>query len=267
VTHVEKKPESITEYVNWLSEAHNVIVDERYETYYNSVVSKVKGDLEKSTFWNELIENLEAYDQEYYLKNGFNLFNGNYKPSLSTKSFNSFILKTFRKNILENPQFPNAPIGGWILPNNWFSQIHDLIRTLFVVKYLDGVSYLKDQIAALCDKRDVYNESSFEAREEGYYAAHFLTRMPFEIPKINWDTEKVEFTIEIQITTQLQEVMRLLLHKYYDSARKKPVKPIEKWQWDYKSDEFCTNYLGHILHYVEGMIMEIREKQRSEKIC
>ena len=38
-----------------------------------------------------------------------------------------------------------------------------------------------------------------------------------------------------------------------------------KWQWDYKSDEFSANYLGHILHYVEGMIVEIREKQKKEE--
>lgn len=70
--------------------------------------------------------------------------------------------------------------------------------------------------------------------------------------------------IEIQITTQLQEVIRSLLHKYYEDRRKGVEAEGTKWQWDYKSDEFVANYLGHILHYVEGMIMDIREKQRKE---
>ena len=39
-----------------------------------------------------------------------------------------------------------------------------------------------------------------------------------------------------------------------------------KWQWDYKSDEFTANYLGHILHYVEGRIVELRDKQKEEQI-
>jgi hypothetical protein len=30
----------------------------------------------------------------------------------------------------------------------------------------------------------------------------------------------------------------------------------------YKSDEFAINYLGHILHYLEGTIVEIRDKGR-----
>ncbi|GAI51334.1 unnamed protein product [marine sediment metagenome] len=57
-----------------------------------------------------------------------------------------------------------------------------------------------------------------------------------------------------------------MLHKYYEETRKRLEKEDIKWQWNYKSDEFVANYLGHILHYVEGMIMEIREKQKEEII-
>jgi hypothetical protein len=258
------KPESIREYIDWLSSVHHIAIDGRYETYYESVANKVKNDFEKSPFWVELLDNLEVYDQDYEIKYGFHLFNANFKPKLETKSFASFLLKTFRKNVLENQDWPNPPKSGWFLPENWFSRINDTVRTLLVVKYLDGVSYLNNELGKLCIEKTMPCEASFEAREEGYYAVHFLTQKSFEIPNIKWDSETVTFPVEIQITTQLQEVMRLLLHKYYDEARKRPAKPIEKWQWDYRSDEFCTNYLGHILHYVEGMIMEIREKQRSD---
>ena len=67
--------------------------------------------------------------------------------------------------------------------------------------------------------------------------------------------------VEIQITTQLQEVIRRLLHKYYERQRSGRSTSDLKWQWDYKSDEFAANYLGHILHYVEGMIMDVRDKR------
>jgi hypothetical protein len=79
---------------------------------------------------------------------------------------------------------------------------------------------------------------------------------------MSWDTQKVIVSVEIQITTQLQEVIRLLLHKYYSEKRKKGSIDKVKWQWNSSSEEFVANYLGHILHYVEGMILEIREKQR-----
>jgi hypothetical protein len=131
------------------------------------------------------------------------------------------------------------------------------------VKYFDGVDYLTEKIKNLCIKHNIDIKVHKEAREEGYYAAHLYIRMDFEIPKIDWDTERIEALIEIQITTQLQEVIRRLLHNYYEKKRKIVVKPPEKWQWDYRCDEFCANYLGHILHYVEGMIMDIRERQKK----
>jgi hypothetical protein len=32
----------------------------------------------------------------------------------------------------------------------------------------------------------------------------------------------------------------------------------------YRTEEFRANYLGHILHYIEGMIIDIRDKQKKE---
>lgn len=261
-----EKPKDICEYKEWLSKYHKAEVVERTKTYYASVANKVKMDFEKSGFWIELNDNLKEFDSEYYSHKGLHLLIETNKPQLYVKPFDSFLLKTFRKNILENVYWPNEPKGGWIPPNSWYSRINDIIRTLFVVKYLDGVEFMIDRIHKLCMQHTLTCEPFLEAREEGYYAAHIYTKKIFEIPRINWDTEKVEFSIEIQITTQLQEVIRQLLHKYYEERRKRAREEDTKWQWNYKSDEFVTNYLGHILHYVEGMIMEVRERQEKEEI-
>jgi hypothetical protein len=98
----------------------------------------------------------------------------------------------------------------------------------------------------------------------GYYAVHLYTKDEFEITGPNWKTQRVICQVEIQITTQLQELIRTLLHKHYERRRLLSHKLDDIWQWNYKSDEFSTNYLGHILHYLEGMIMEIREKEKSK---
>ena len=83
---------------------------------------------------------------------------------------------------------------------------------------------------------------------------------------MTWDTERIDVSIELQITTQLQEVIRKLLHSYYENVRKRAGEREDvKWQWNYKSEEFAANYLGHILHYIEGMIMEVRERQRRKE--
>ena len=259
-----EKPKNIDEYKKWLIEEHGTEITHRIETYYESVTNRIKSDFEKSDLWIQISENLREYDDKYLTKTGYHLLILGFKQELHIKPFNSFLLKTFRKNILNNKNWPNEPVGGWILPNNWYSKINDIIRTLFVVKFLDGVEFMIDKINSLCNDRAMECRVFLEASEEGYYAAHLYTKQKFEIPKVTWDTEKVNVSIEIQVTTQLQEVIRKLLHKYYADRRKSIEKEEDmKWQWNYKSDEFVANYLGHILHYVEGMIMEIREKQKE----
>lgn len=259
-----EKPQNIDEYKDWLKEKHKVEISRKIETYYESVTSRIKLDFEESGLWIQLTENLREYDGEYLLKTGYPLLIPRFEPELYIKPFDSFLLKTFRKNILENKRWPDELEGGWILPTNWYTKINDVIRTLFVVKYLDGVEFMTDNINSLCKQHSLECRVFFEAKEEGYYAAHLYTKQEFEIPGVNWDTKMVDVSIEIQITTQVQEVIRTLLHKYYEDKRKRPMtKKDIKWQWNYKSDEFVANYLGHVLHYVEGMIMEIREKQKE----
>jgi hypothetical protein len=261
-----KKPKDIDEYKKWLKEKHKIEISDKTQKYYDSVASRIKLDLEKSDFWIQLTENLREYEGDYLAKTGYHLLTHGFELKLHKKTFDSFLLKTFRKNIIENKCWPDEPKDRWVLPNNWYSRINDIIRTLFEVKYLDGVEFMISKVKSICEEHSMGCKVSLEATEEGYYAAHLYIRKEFEIPKVTWDTEWIDVSIEIQITTQIQEVIRKLLHKYYEETRKRLEKEDIKWQWNYKSDEFVSNYLGHILHYVEGMIMEIREKQKEEII-
>lgn len=251
------------EYKKWLKDGQGVDINNIIENNYESVTMKIKDQFERSKFWVDLTNDLKRMDQSYYINTkGYNLFMSAQPPEILIKSFDSFLLKTYRKNILENKNWPNEPAGGWILPINWYSNINDIIRTAFVVKYIDGVEYMTNELEAYCEKYSLSHKVHFEARDEGYYAAHLYTRQVFEVPNVQWDTELINVSIELQVTTQLQDVIRRLLHKYYEDNRKK-VERDEKWQWNYKSDEFAANYLGHILHYVEGMIIEIRDKEKG----
>ncbi|MGD9578919.1 MAG: hypothetical protein AB7Y74_11755 [Syntrophorhabdus sp.] len=256
-----KKPTDIPSYKKWLSQRHGVEVTAKAKTYYQAVTTKAAGDFAKSSFWQGLQSALPDINRGYYLQTNYYLLTEPPSPQLQIKPYDSFILKTFRHNILNNRNWPAPPEKSWLLPDNWFAEINDTIRTYFVVKYLDGVNFLADYLAKQACEATYESQVDFEAKEEGYYAAHFYVKFPCEIPCENWDTRDELISIEIQITTQLQEVIRRLLHKYYEQRR--TLQPIvgEKWQWNYRSDEFAANYLGHILHYVEGMIMDVRDKR------
>ncbi len=259
----KRKPKNIDEYKLWLKNEHKIDIDRKIKEHYISVTLRIKQEFEKSKIWNDIINKLSEYSDEYYIKTGYPLLMPNFKPEILIKSFNPFLLKTFRKNVILNENWPKPPQGGWFLPNNWFSRINDIIRTLIVVKYLDGVEFIIEKIRRIADKNKKKCNYFFESTEDGYYAAHFYLNEKFEIPRIDWDTEIIDINIEIQITTQLQEVIRQLLHKYYEQKRLLVVSSGDEipWQWNYEKEEFLANYLGHILHYIEGMIMKIRKKQ------
>lgn len=265
-----KQPKNIEEYKKWLKEQHNILIDKRLSTYYKKVTTLVKNNLESSDFWLQLINNLKEHHDEYLIKSkGYLLLLESAESiNILIKPFDSLLDKSFRKNILNNKNFENPPSAGWIFPTNWLTRINDIIRTTIVVKYLDGVEFILEKLKSFlehnCNKKC---KSHLEAREEGYYAAHLYFKHEFEIPSIDFDTEFIEISIEIQITTQLQELIKRLLHRYYEKKRlRKKSKEKNKWQWNYRSNEFATNYLGHILHYIEGMIMDIRERIKKEEI-
>ncbi len=241
------------------------MLDLRTISQYQASVDRIKLDLESSRFWHDFVGNLREVGDAYLLKTTYPLFPSDPHPVLVTKPFESAIGKSYRKNVLENPNWPDSPRGGWILPGTWLEQLNDVIRTYVVVKYLDGVEYLADRLTTYASGVGAEARVDLEAREEGYYAAHLYVRREYEVPRPNWDTQRIRVDLEVQITTQLQEVIRRLTHGYYERRRSQSGVPVRKWQWDYESDEFVTNYLGHILHYVEGMIMDIRKREaRSE---
>jgi len=259
------RPQNIQEYKKWLKDKHNIVISNTTKDRYISVSYLIKEDFEKSDFWIQLINELSLYDQEYLKEKKYRLLIPNFSPKLDIKTFDSFLLKTFRKNILENKKWPDPPIDDWCFPDNWFIKINDIIRTKFIVKYLDGVDYLFEKIEELSVKYDKEIKKYYSARWEGYYALHSYIFDEFEISKPTPGTERIKIPIEIQITTQIQDVIYQLLHNYYEEKRKRLKKKDEKiWQWDYESPDFVANYLGHILHYVEGMIMEVREKQKEK---
>jgi len=258
------KPENKAEYFKWLKEYHGVTIEPKHARNYESVTNKIRRDFEELTFWKHFKENISSYNSEYFIQTGYNLFVDLKPPEILIKKFENFVDKTYRKNILENRKWPAEPQRGWVLPQNWFSQINDIVRTMITVKYLDGVEFLINKFQDFFLTNGIQFHKFYEAREEGYYAVHLYMECEFEIENLEWDTQKTIVRIEFQITTQLQEVIKTLTHKYYEKRRNMLRKDSEKWQWKYDSEEFTANYLGHILHYIEGMIMEIRNKQKEK---
>ena len=261
-----ERPTDLEKYEKWLKEELGYRIDAKVKRRYETVRLLVRSGFEQTYFWKCLKKELEESEAAYRLKtNGYFLLM--IKPEeldLDIKGFDSFFLKTGRRNAFENKNWPSEPDGGWVTPENWFSKIDDIVRTMVVVKYLDGVELLAVKLKQICDSSGLTSKIDLEASEEGYYAAHLYLEKEYSIPTLEFDNEKVNIKVEIQITTQLQEAINKLTHKYYEERRRKVKSSDSKWQWRYESDEFIPNYLGHILHYIEGMIMEVRNREMKK---
>lgn len=257
------KPQTMEEYMPWFESEFECNLRD-YANYYDIATSHLKHKLEISQFWQSLGKELPNINDRYKMQKGCPLMARTEAPDILIKSLESLTLKSFRKNVLNNPSFPEPPsISGWIYQDNWFTSIHDILRTTIVVKYLDGVEFLLDELKTLAKQKGCRFDYSLEAREEGYYAAHGALSLTLDVIDQKFNPIPTEIEVEIQITTELQEVIKTLLHKHYEENRKRIAPSNRKWQWDYNCDEFSSNYLGHIVHYVEGRIVAIRDKQAN----
>lgn len=259
------RPTSFVEYERWLVGALDIELDSAVQGRYKTVAAAIQHEFETSPYWHEVLRSLPQFEDDYRRTSRYPLFAEEVRP-FDVKPFQSFLHKTYRRNALQNRNWPDPPPEGWIVPDGWFEQVRDIVRTLFVVKYLDGVEFLADRLRSAAAALGHDSDVQFESKQEGYYAAHVYIRYPCTLPGLNWDSQTRPIWIELQITTQLQEVIRRLLHRHYERNRSRTItEPERHWQWDYKGDEFAANYLGHILHYIEGMIMEVRERQRESE--
>jgi hypothetical protein len=263
VSRNDIKPQNLEEFKTWFENKFSYN-PHNYGHYYNAATQLLHKSFINSHFWEFVKKELPNINDTYKIQKGYQLLTKVDPPEIYIKSLDSLLIKAYRKNILNNPQFPDPPIDGWVTPNNWFANINDILRTTIVVKYLDGVEFLLQRLAQIAIDCSCKLEYSLEAREEGYYAAHGGLKISLDLIEENFQPSAQILNIEIQVTTELQEIIKALLHKHYERNRKN-VKPKNyKWQWDYQCDEFASNYLGHIVHYVEGMIVEIRDKQNCD---
>ena len=112
------KPDTIGAYIKWMSEYTGVTIDVRTAKHYESVVNKCHSDIIESTFWQEFAARLTEFDQQYTVETTYPLLLSTTPPETLKKPYDSFLDKTFRKNVVNNREWPSPPRDGWLEPNN-----------------------------------------------------------------------------------------------------------------------------------------------------
>lgn len=254
---------SLEDFPLWMEEHAGITIDSTHIEHYNTARMRMQEQLEKSSFWDLVCRRIIESDDEYFGEHGTELLKERRAPKIGTKPGDSFLEKVYRQNVIDNTGFPSEPETRWVTPDNWFSKIDDIVRTTVVVRYLDGIEYLAARLVAACSEESTLGANcKYLAKLEGYYAAHLYFGMEFEIPGMKWDSQRVMSQVEIQITTQIKEVIKELIHPHYAEERLRRHSEEERWQWRYERPEFARNYLGHIIQYVEGVMVGIRRRNK-----
>ena len=272
-------------YVDWYYDQVLIdLNDEGTEKWYNIVTDAGCQNLQESTFWTTLRRSLDDWNVAFLANNeGYQLLEPSQQPQrIEKKSFRSAVNKSYRWNVRENDLWPRppeqlpstAPIDPedrfqddpnmWFGPNNWLTDFPDIFRIRLIATYFDGVRYLADEIEKLAQEITSKSpELDFKASTDGYHAAHL--RVYHDLETLNFpkkDDVRVEVKLEIQIVTAIQDSISRMLHDVYEEWRLND--PPRDWQWDHESPAFSVNYLGHTLHYLEGMIVNARNRWRDK---
>lgn len=254
-----KGPQNLLEYKIWTKkELHADFDSEKSVNLFSTNVNIAQLAVEQHQFFTELHHYLLKWDNAYERKMHSPLLMNREPLKLFKKTYESAVDKSFRRNVLWNPKFPLQPDGGWITPAVLYRVFNDLVRTTIVCRFIDGPEFLVSKLSEFASKLKLKSKSYSHERDEGYYAYHFYVFIPVKL----LDAEFKEFThdmeVEIQITTQLQDVLKNLTHKFYEVDRLNSEKKTSKWKWDYNSNSFKVSYLSHTLHLLEAIILESR---------
>lgn len=262
-----EKPHSLDDYKHWLWAEHRLDLYGQCAAYYRLSSEDLQKQLQSGVFWRKLKELLIESDDDYRSKTNYPLLVVKSAPEVSIKPYESVLDKSYRKNILRNLEWPRPPGGQWVLHPQWLWLLGDVLRTTIVVKYMDGIRFLGERILRLAKSEGIECNFELQATPWGYYAGHLQLSWYAEVAGEGWSPEGRYVGCEIQITTQLQDIIGKLTHTEYEKRRlEAPLAPADRdWQWDHRSSEFATNYLGHILHYLEGMILEVRDRQEGKE--
>ena len=166
---------SLAEYEAWLLKSHKTTNFSILKNHYETVTRELADSYRECDFWKSIVSNLRNVDAQYLVDHKYPLI-ADFSPAIVIKPWNSFIEKTYRKNIAHNNNFPESPDGGWLQPDNWYIRIHDIVRTTLVVKYLDGVPLIAEYLRSIASENNVSFEFELEARVDGYYGAHCVRK-------------------------------------------------------------------------------------------
>jgi ppGpp synthetase/RelA/SpoT-type nucleotidyltranferase len=260
------KPEGMDEYMEWATaNLDSPFNDQKIDSLYDTNMNNIFNGVSQHPFFVGFSRKSKDWQKTYKDQTKTDLFIDSDEPKLVVKPFSSTVEKTYRQNVLWNRNFPQPPKGGWYTHQNVYSRLNDLVRGSLVCRFIDGPSFVAQAIEDYAGEHGLESRQYTHERDDGYYAFHVYIKFPVTLIDLEWNKTEATAEVEIQLTTQLQEVLRSLTHKFYESQRLAQNPDKGKWKWDFSSSRFKVGYLSHTLHLLESVILESRDSVMNQE--
>lgn len=246
-------------------------------TSYQSYVTRAQLEVQNSGFYDLLVALHDRLAHEFVagkIRAIESWANGESEFRIVPKTWDSLIDKLYRINIEENRVFSNPPLAPtleervagtdpqrqrWITPDVAHEVVDDLLRTKFVVPFVDGVVQVGDEIIRAIDKCGLRRFKRFHAKDTGYHARHYYILLP-----VPGDSNVPETTValEVKVLTKMQDQLGELTHILYEKHRTGEVKLEKKRKlaWQLATPDFRAAYLGHSGHFLEAAICDLKDE-------
>ena len=258
-------PKTLEQYCVWaVNTLHTDFNEGKSKRIYEVNINNYFNTISRHDFFKALQPEFEKWDEEYYKLTNTHLLMDLYAPPLLQKPYLSAVDKSFRENVLLNKNFPEQPKRGWVSADNLHTYFNDVIRCSIVCKFIDGPEFITERLRTYAETLNLKYRQYTQERDEGYYAYHFYVTFPIKLVNKDWHETDSNVGIEIQVTTQLQEVLRSMTHNFYAQSRLEPDANSSKWRWQFTTNRFRVGYLSHALHLLESIILEARENMNKK---
>lgn len=234
--------------------------------WYQSVQNNLFATIQEHEFFAGLSEILAVAARVFRDRTGAQLFGPGGTPRVewNKKTYGSFSEKLYRMNCVENDNFPDPPVGGWVSLERSPSVVDDIVRTTIVVSYADAPAFLAEYLGDVARQKDLIVRIKDHAHEKGYYAYHLYVspNIPLGSTSGGMQFEESPVPVELQITTVLQGALREVTHKLYEVERLHGGL-LEGWKHQFDSGRFRAAYMAHTLRFIEAMIVDLRANMRA----
>lgn len=266
-TNVYSVRPSLDQYEAWHNEKFSgEVLSRSSRQSFEMSMKSAYGLVTDGKFFRNFVSCITKIADEYHELNGCRLLMSELKEhGLQSKSFESVVNKCYRINVLENKLYPQNPECGWVTLGKAYEVMNDLVRGRIVCKFIDGPQFLADKLQKYATSLNLKSEIKTHQKDGGYYAYHFYVAIPVTVIDEQRNFVDVSMKVEVQLTTQLQEVLCDLTHELYEALRVQEEKTNLPWQWDYSSARFKPSFMGHTLHMLEAIILEVRDNNRAKK--